>query len=89
MEKNLLAGFKFFNEVPPESLEAIGRKGELLEFGSDDIIFRFDEPAEHLYGLVEGRITNCGVASLHYLRCLRFKMILIKCYSAAVQQRLD
>ena len=56
MAKNLLAGFKFFNEVPPETLEAIGLKGELLEFGPDDVIFHFDEPAEHLYGLVEGEV---------------------------------
>jgi CRP-like cAMP-binding protein len=56
MGKNLLAGFKFFREVPSETLEAISRKGELLEFGPDDVIFRFDEPAGHLYGLVEGQI---------------------------------
>jgi CRP-like cAMP-binding protein len=56
MGKNLLAGFKFFREVPSETLEAVSRKGELLEFGPDDVIFRFDEPAGHLYGLVEGQI---------------------------------
>jgi len=56
MAKNLLAGFKFFNEVPPETLEAIGLKGELLEFGPEDVIFHFDEPAEHLYGLAEGEV---------------------------------
>jgi CRP-like cAMP-binding protein len=56
MAKNLLAGFKFFNEVPPETIEAIGQKGELLDFSPDDVIFHFDEPAEHLYGLVEGEV---------------------------------
>jgi len=56
MAKNIFAGFKFFNEVPPETLEAIGQKGELLEFGPDDVIFHIDEPAEHLYGLVEGEV---------------------------------
>ena len=56
MAKNLLTGFKFFNEVPPETMEAIGLKGELLEFGPDDVIFHIDEPAEHLYGLVEGEV---------------------------------
>ena len=56
MAKNLLAGFKFFSEVPPETLEAIGQQGELLEFGPDDVIFHIDEPAEHLYGLVEGEV---------------------------------
>ena len=56
MAKNLLAGFKFFNEVPPETIEAIGQKGELLEFGPGDVIFHIDEPARHLYGLVEGEV---------------------------------
>ena len=56
MAKNLLAGFKFFNEVPPETLEAIGQKGKLLEFGPDDVIFHFDEPAKHIYGLLEGEV---------------------------------
>ena len=56
MGKNILEGFKFFSEVPPQTLEAIGRKGELLEFGPDDVIFQMDDPAEHLYGLVEGEV---------------------------------
>jgi CRP-like cAMP-binding protein len=56
MEKNILAGFKFFSEVPPQTLEAISRKGKILEFVPDDAIFEFDEPAEHLYGLVEGEV---------------------------------
>ncbi len=56
MAKNLLAGFKFFIEVPPETLEAIGQKGKLLEFGPDDVIFHFDEPARHIYGLLEGQV---------------------------------
>ena len=56
MGENILAGFKFFEEVPPDTLEALGRKGNLLEFGPDEVIFEFDEPAEHLYGLVEGEV---------------------------------
>jgi CRP-like cAMP-binding protein len=56
MEKNLLAGFKFFSEVVPETLEMIAQKGEVLEFGPGDVIFHFDEPAEHLYGLLEGEL---------------------------------
>jgi len=56
MGKNLLAGFKFFSEVVPETLEMIAQKGEELEFGPGDVIFHFDEPAEHLYGLLEGEV---------------------------------
>ncbi len=56
MGKNLLAGFKFFSEVVPETLEMIAQNGEVLEFGPGDVIFHFDEPAEHLYGLLEGEV---------------------------------
>ena len=56
MEKNLLAGFKFFSEVVPETLEMIVQKGEVLEFGTGDVIFHLDEPAEHIYGLLEGEV---------------------------------
>jgi len=56
MGKNLLAGFKFFSEVVPESLEMIAQKCEVLEFGTGDVIFQFDEPANRLYGLLEGEV---------------------------------
>lgn len=56
MEKNILEKFKFFSEVPPQTLEAIGRKGALLEFSADDLIFKYNDPAEHLYGLVKGEV---------------------------------
>jgi len=56
MGATILAGFKFFSDVLPETLEIIERKGELFEFGPDDVIFHFDEPASHLYGLVEGQV---------------------------------
>ncbi len=56
MGKNLLAGFKFFSEVVPESLEMIAQKCEVLEFGTGDVIFQLDEPADRLYGLLEGEV---------------------------------
>ncbi len=55
-EKNLLSGFTFFSDVKPESLEMIVQKGEVLEFKPEDVVFHFDEPAEHLYGLLEGEV---------------------------------
>lgn len=55
-EKNPLARFKFFNEVKPATLESIARKGEIMEYKADDVIFRFDEPAIHLYGVLEGEV---------------------------------
>ena len=55
-EKNLLTGFPFFSDVDADTLEAIAAKGEVLEFKAEDVIFRVDEPATHLYGLLEGEI---------------------------------
>ena len=56
MEKNILEGFKFFSEVPPQTVEAISLKGALLEFRAGDVIFKLDEPSEHLYGLLQGQV---------------------------------
>ena len=55
-QKNLLAGFSFFSDVDPDTLETIVNKGEILEFKAEDVIFHVDEPATHFYGLLEGEI---------------------------------
>ena len=54
--KNPLSGFRFFSDVAPETLETIAQKGEILGYKSGDVVFHFDEPAEHLYGLLEGEV---------------------------------
>ena len=54
--KNPLAGFAFFNKVQPDTLETIGRMGEMMEYKAGDFIFRFDEPAIYLYGAIEGEV---------------------------------
>ena len=56
MGENILAGFKFFSEVAPDTLETIAKKSEVLEFAPDDVIFNFGDPAQHLYGLLEGEV---------------------------------
>jgi CRP-like cAMP-binding protein len=55
-EKNLLAGFSFFSDVDPKTLEAIAQKGEVLAYQAQDVIFNVNEPATHFYGLLEGEI---------------------------------
>ena len=55
-DKNLLQGFKFFSDLTPEALDKVASKSEELEFTPDDIVFRFEEPAEHFYGLIEGEV---------------------------------
>jgi CRP-like cAMP-binding protein len=56
IDKNLLAGFKFFSEVAAEKLEQIARTGEILAFKADEVIFRYEEPASYLYGVLEGEV---------------------------------
>jgi CRP-like cAMP-binding protein len=55
-DKNILQGFKFFSELTPEALDKLASKSEQLKFDTDDIVFRFEEPAEHFYGLIEGEV---------------------------------
>jgi CRP-like cAMP-binding protein len=54
--KNPLARFKFFNEVRPDILDSIARMGEIMEYKAGNVIFRFDEPAIHLFGVIEGEV---------------------------------
>jgi CRP-like cAMP-binding protein len=54
--KNPLSEFKFFSEVNPDTVESIARKGEIIEYKATDVIFRFDEPATHLYAVIEGEV---------------------------------
>jgi len=55
-DQNLLSGFKFFSDVDPKTLDVIAQKAEVLDFKSEDVIFRFEEPAEHFYGLLQGEV---------------------------------
>jgi CRP-like cAMP-binding protein len=55
-EKNLLTGFSFFSDVDSDSLEAISKRGRILEFNAEDVIFRYQAPSTHFYGLLEGQV---------------------------------
>ena len=55
-QKNLLAGLSFFSDIDSDTLEAISKKGEVLEFSAGDLIFHHEEPSTHLYGLLEGEV---------------------------------
>lgn len=56
LHKKILQGFKFFSDLTPEALDKLASKSEELEFDTDDIVFRFEAPAEHFYGLIEGEV---------------------------------
>lgn len=55
-ESNLLAGLNFFSNVAPESMEKITGKGEVLELDAGEIVFRYNEPAKHFFGLLAGEV---------------------------------
>jgi toluene monooxygenase system ferredoxin subunit len=55
-EKKILSGFSFFSDVDSDTLEAIAKKGEIQEFSAGDVIFEYQEPSTHLYGLLEGEV---------------------------------
>jgi CRP-like cAMP-binding protein len=55
-EKNLLKGFSFFSDIDPDTLEAISKKGDILEFNAEDVIFHYEAPSTHFYGLLEGEV---------------------------------
>ena len=55
-QNNLLADFKFFSDLAPDTVEMIARKCEVLELEPEEVVFHYKEPAEHLYGLLKGEI---------------------------------
>jgi CRP-like cAMP-binding protein len=55
-DKNLLSGFKFFSDIDADTLEMIARKGAILEFKPNDVIFHVGAPAEQFYGLLAGEV---------------------------------
>ena len=55
-DKDLLLKFKFFSDISPQVLDRIASKCEMQEFKPNDILFRFEDPAEHFYGLIDGEV---------------------------------
>ena len=55
-DKDLLLGFSFFSDISPEVLDRLASKCEILDFKTNDIVFSYEEPAEHFYGLFDGEV---------------------------------
>ena len=55
-QKNLLKGFSFFSDIDSDTLAAISKKSEILEFNAEDVIFHSEAPSTHFYGLLEGEV---------------------------------
>lgn len=56
MDKQLLNKFKLFAELSPDKLEKISRESELVNFKANEVIFKQDDPAINLYGVVDGEV---------------------------------
>jgi toluene monooxygenase system ferredoxin subunit len=55
-DKDFLLKFKFLSDISQEALDRIASKCEIREFKPNDTIFRFEDPAEHFYGLIDGEV---------------------------------
>jgi CRP-like cAMP-binding protein len=52
----LLSKFGFFSDVPPKTLDAIAAICRGLNFPPQAVVFRSGDPADTLYGLIEGEV---------------------------------
>ncbi|MDM8548815.1 cyclic nucleotide-binding domain-containing protein [Desulfobacterales bacterium HSG2] len=55
-DKDMLSKFSFFSDVPQNKLSAIAEKCDLLEFKADDVVFKSDETAANVYGILDGEV---------------------------------
>lgn len=56
LNKAQLANFEIFSSLNPDKLEAIAQTGDLKKFKENDVIFREDEAADRLYGVLDGEV---------------------------------
>lgn len=56
LNQAMLSEFAIFSEVDQDKLTEIAQGGEILELEPNDVIFRQDEAAENLYGLLDGEV---------------------------------
>lgn len=52
-----LSKFKLFSDISPEKLAAIALKCDVLEFGTNDVIFKDGDEATNIYGVLDGEVT--------------------------------
>ena len=66
--QNPLSQFKFFSGVQPATLERLAQIAQTQDCKSRDVIFHFGEPAEQLYGVLEGAVNLSVVFTDKVLR---------------------
>lgn len=48
---------KFFAGMAPEYVDILARGARVRQLAEDEVIFRYDQPAEHFYLICTGRVT--------------------------------
>ncbi|MBN1931278.1 MAG: cyclic nucleotide-binding domain-containing protein [Desulfobacterales bacterium] len=55
-DTNLLKDFSIFSGIDENQLASIAQCCRLIDFETNDLIFKEDEPAENLYGVLSGEV---------------------------------
>lgn len=56
MDMHQLTSFPLFSDMAPDLLTAIANIGEIIPMAAQETIFRMNEPARHLYGVLDGEV---------------------------------
>ena len=56
MPLNLLARVPFFTALPPDELDRLVAELDVVRLAAGDILFREEDPGEHLYVVVSGEL---------------------------------
>jgi len=56
LDKDVLTEFPIFSDVPETSLERIAQIGNIVEFKPQDVVFRQNDLAKSLYGVLDGGV---------------------------------
>jgi CRP-like cAMP-binding protein len=79
MDANILARFDFFEGLTPAQREAVAEMAEIREYDPETVLFLDGDPAETLYGLLEGTVElsfrfrdrNLKTDEVHYEEAIR------------------
>lgn len=56
LDKALLKDFDVFSDVPDAKLEEIAQISDIVEFKAQDVIFKENDTAKNLYGVLDGEV---------------------------------
>ncbi|MDX9788043.1 MAG: cyclic nucleotide-binding domain-containing protein [Desulfobacterales bacterium] len=56
LNATLLSSFPIFSDFPPDRLAEVATEGKIMQMNPSDVIFRMNETADSLYGVIEGDV---------------------------------